>query len=121
MLSTTDGSADSSFSADPSSWGTHPLSDPLQTGLGFLPHPFPAASSASFAVGLPSWGRQRGYFVHLVDHSGVRSCLSAGGTSSATGDNAAPVPGHVPFWSKPDSIFGWFLFTAFISTSPGLT
>ena len=35
---------------------THPLSDPLQVGLGFLPHPFPAASSASFAVGLPSRG-----------------------------------------------------------------
>src|SRR5262245_60727676 len=66
-------------------------------------------------------GRQRGYFVHLVDHSGVRSCLSAGGTSSATGDIATPVPGHIPFWSKPDSIFGLPLFTAFISTSPGLT
>src|SRR6478735_3495358 len=25
------------------------------------------------------------------------------------------------FWSKPDSIFGLFLFTAFIGTSPGLT
>src|SRR5206468_2344239 len=49
-------------------------------------------------------GRQRGYFVHLVDRSGVRSCLSAGGASSATGDIAAPVPGHVPFWSKPISI-----------------
>src|SRR3954451_447948 len=35
---------------------THPLSDPLQVGLGFLPHPFPAVSSASFAVGLPSRG-----------------------------------------------------------------
>ena len=66
-------------------------------------------------------GRRRGYFVHLFDHSGVRSCLSAGGATSATGDNAAPVPGHVPFWSKPDSIFGLLLFTAFISTSPGLT
>ena len=66
-------------------------------------------------------GRQRGYFVHLFDHSGVGSCLSAGGASSATGDIAAPVPGHVPFWSKPDSIFGLSLFTAFISTSPGLT
>ena len=36
--------------------GTHPLSDPLQVGFRFLPHPFPAASSASFAVGLPSRG-----------------------------------------------------------------
>ena len=52
---------------------------------------------------------------------GARSCLSAGGASSATGDIATPVPGHVPFWSKPDSILGLSLFTAFISTSPGLT
>src|SRR5512135_2836376 len=66
-------------------------------------------------------GRQRGYSVHLFDHSGVRSCLWAGGASSATGDIATPVPGHVPFWSKPNSIFGLSLFTAVISTSPGLT
>ena len=42
-------------------------------------------------------GRQRGYFVHLLDHSGVRSCLSAGGAASAPGDIAAPGPDHVPF------------------------
>ena len=53
--------------------------------------------------------------------SGVRSCLSAGGAPSATGKNPVPMPDHVPFWSKPDSIFGLSLFTAFISTSPGLT
>ena len=76
----------------------------------------------SFLCSRPSFaGRQRGYFVHLFDHSGVRSCLSAGGASSATGDIATPVPGHIPFWSKPISILGLFLFTAFISTSPGLT
>src|SRR3954452_7568994 len=57
-------------------------------------------------------GRQRGDFVHLLDHSGVRSCLSAGGASSAPGNNAAPGPAHVPFWFKPDSIFGLSLFTA---------
>src|SRR5882672_6243250 len=44
----------------------------------------------SFLRSQPSLaGRQRGYFVHLLDRSGVRSCLSAGGASSATGDNAA--------------------------------
>jgi hypothetical protein len=76
----------------------------------------------SVPCGRPSLaGRRRGYFVHLFDHSGVRSCLSAGGASSATGDIATPVPGHVPFWSEPDSIFGSSLFTAFIGTSPGLT
>src|ERR1700756_1839958 len=35
---------------------THPLSDRLPTGLRLLPHPCPAVSSASFAVGLPSRG-----------------------------------------------------------------
>ena len=74
---------------------------------------------------LCSWpslaGRQRGYFVHLFDHSGVRSCLSAGGAPSAPGDTATPGPDHVPFWSQPISIFGWSFLTAFISTSPGLT
>src|SRR5262249_5625788 len=86
---------------------THPLSGRLPAGVRFLPHPFPAASSAPFAVGLPSRGGDgvtsfissitpgEGRFVHLVDHSGGGSCLSAGGASSATGDNAAPVPGHV--------------------------
>ena len=66
-------------------------------------------------------GRQRGYFVHLLDRPGVRSCLSAGGAPSATGEFGAPVPDHLPFWFKPDSILGLFLVTAFISTSPGLT
>src|SRR3982750_1047106 len=56
MLSSSERSAGSSVSADPSSWGTRPRSDPLQTGVRFLPHPFPAASSAPFAVGLPSRG-----------------------------------------------------------------
>src|SRR5205823_11338989 len=34
----------------------HPLSDPLQTGIRLLPHPSSAASSAFFAVRLPSRG-----------------------------------------------------------------
>src|SRR5437016_9618769 len=35
---------------------THPLSDPLRTDIRFLPHPFPAASSAPFAGRLPARG-----------------------------------------------------------------
>ena len=66
-------------------------------------------------------GRQRGYFVHLLDRPGVRSCLSAGGAPSATGEFGAPVPDHLPFWFKPDSILGLSLVTAFTGTSPGLT
>src|SRR4051795_4825211 len=52
----------------------------------------------SVPCGPPSLaGRQRGYFVHLLDRSGVRSCLSAGGAPSATGEFEAPVPDHIPF------------------------
>jgi hypothetical protein len=55
----------------------------------------------SFLCSQPSLaGKQRGYFVHLLDHSGVRSCLSGGGASSATGEFAAPIPDHVPFGSS---------------------
>src|SRR5215471_19023608 len=55
----------------------------------------------SFLRSQPSLaGGQRGYFVHLLDRSGVRSCLSAGGAPSATGESAAPVPDHVPFGSS---------------------
>ena len=76
----------------------------------------------SFLCSQPSLaGRQRGYFVHLLDRTGVGSCLSAGGASSAPGDLGAPGPDHIPFWSKPDSILGLSLVTALISTSPGLT
>ncbi len=66
---------------------THPLSDPLQNGIGLLPHPFPAVSSAFFAVSLPSRG-DNGVtsFIFAID-PGVRSCLSAGGATSVTGEN----------------------------------
>src|SRR5262249_996864 len=71
--------------------GTHPLSDRLPIGVGLFPHPFSAASSAFFTVRLPRGGSQRAYFVHLLhQHPGFRSCLSAGGASSATGDVSAP-------------------------------
>ena len=35
--------------------------------------------------------------------------LSAGGASSACEEFGASQPGHVPFWSKPVSLFGLFL------------
>src|SRR5262249_25957498 len=90
------------------------------TGRHWLPPSSLPRCLISLLCSRPSLaGRQRGYFVHLFDHSGVRSCLSAGGTSSATGEFAAPGPDHIPFWSKPNSILGLSLFTTFISTSPG--
>ena len=121
MSSSSDGSVGSSFSAAPALWRTHPLSDPLQTGIRFLPHPSAAASSAFFAVRLPSRGdngvtsfifwitRELGRAYRPVVHHPRR------------GIDQPPMPDHVPFWSKPDSIFGLLIITAFIGTSPGLT
>ena len=91
------------------------------TGRHWLPPSSLPRCLISLLYSRPSLaGRRRGYFVHLFDHSGVRSCLSAGGTPSATGESAAPVPDHLPFWSKPDRILGLSSFTAVISTSAGL-
>src|SRR5208337_1408349 len=89
-----------------SRWGnvvrgrTHPLSDPLQSGIRFLPHPFPAVPLASFAGSLPSRGDSGvTSFTFSIDPR-VRSCLSAGGATSTTGEFGAPVPDHVPFGSS---------------------
>src|SRR5271157_5638756 len=77
-----------------------PLSVRLRGGIRFLPHPFPAIPLASFAGSLPSRGDSGvTSFTFSID-PGVRSCLSAGGATSATGDQKAPVPDHVPFGSS---------------------
>ena len=89
-----------------SRWGnvvrgrTHPRSDPLQSVVRFLPHPFPAVPLASFAGSLPSRGDSGvTSFTFSIDPR-VRSCLSAGGATSTTGEFGAPVPDHVPFGSS---------------------
>ena len=40
---------------------------------------------------------------------------------SMTGERQAPVPAPVPFWPKPLSIFGLFIFTTFIESAPVFT
>src|SRR5271157_4697957 len=110
-----------------SRWGnvvrgrTHPRSDRLPSGIGLLPHPSSAVSSAFFAVRFPLRGDNGVSLFTFSITPGVGSCLSAGGAPSATGEFGASVPDHLPFWFKPDSILGLSLVTAFISTSPGLT
>ena len=82
----------------------------------------PSAVIISVLCSPPSLaGRQRGFFLHLFDRSGVRSCLSAGGAPSATGEFGAPVLDHLPFGSSLTASQACFLLTAFTSTSPGLT
>src|SRR3954449_8099301 len=57
---------------------THPRSARLPNGVGFLPHPSSAVSSAFLAVRLPSRGDNGVTSFTPLDHSGLRSCLSAG-------------------------------------------
>jgi hypothetical protein len=101
--------------------GAHPLSAPLQSGLRLLPHPLPTVPSAHLTACFP-----------LRGDNGITSFiwLITGGLGRASGPVAhhprqgnaeAPMPGHVPFWFRPNSIFGLSNITAFNGTSPGLT
>ncbi len=51
---------------------------------------------------------------------GVRLCLSAGGTTSARGDQVPPLPGHVPFGSSLSASLACWLLRRLNSSSPGL-
>jgi len=86
---------------------THPLSDRLQTGIRFLPHPFPAVSSASFAVSLLA-GRQRGYFVHLFDRSGGEVVPFGRWCIIRDRGVCSPCTDHVPFGSSLTA--SWLVF-----------
>ena len=69
--------------------------------------------SSSLAGGL------RAYHVASREHAWIRSRLDAGGSSSAPGENGAPGPGHVPFWSKPVGTFGLFVITTLTAVHLG--
>ena len=81
-----------------------------------LPHQLALASSLSR---LP--GRRRAYHVPPTVTVWVRSCLSAGGASSAPGEFGAPGPDHVPFGPSLSASLACLCVTTFIGTSPGLT
>lgn len=76
------------------------LSSPLQASICFFQHPLPAALTACLAAYFPTEqlvGRLRAYHVSCKYQQWVRPRLYAGGSSSATGYRAAPVPDHLPF------------------------
>jgi hypothetical protein len=90
----------------------------------------PSLAPSSFPrcpIGLPcgslsrSQGGQRGYFVHLVDRRGLGRASRPVALHPRQRSVEASVPGHIPFWFRPVSIFGLSNITAFNSTSPGLT
>jgi hypothetical protein len=80
-----------------------PLSAPLQNGIRFLPGPIPAALSACLAAHFPSTplaygaGRTTGLPRSADVPEWVRSCLDAGGSTSAPEEFEAPGPDHAPF------------------------
>src|SRR5947207_8943693 len=79
----------------------HPLSVPLQSGVGFFHHPLPAPPSKSLAKLLPPLGRRTGLprFAHMPER--VRSCFIRRWVGvSATGEDSTPVPPTLPFGSS---------------------
>src|SRR6516162_3718158 len=78
-------------------WADSPAIRPITGRRSLPPSSLPRRLVGSLCSRPSLAGRRRGYFVHLVDHSGVRSCLSAGGAASAPGELVAPGPDHVPF------------------------
>ena len=94
----------------------------LPDGLRFLPPPLPVSPSVGLAIFLPPRrDRRRVYHVPSLYREWVRSCLSAGGSSSACGESSEfrePGPYLLaqacqPLWLSS--------ITAFNSTSPQLT
>jgi hypothetical protein len=96
-------------------------------------NPYPAATGRR---SLPPWsftrrpidspygsstltGGRRAYHVASPESSWVRPRLYAGGAPAAPDELGASGPGHVPFWSKPVSIFGLSSITALVAVHLG--
>ena len=85
------------------------VSTPIRpiTGRRSLPPPSSTRRPVGSPCGGPTLaGGRRASHVASRESSWVRPRLYAGGASSAPDELAASGPGHVPFWSKPISIFG---------------
>jgi hypothetical protein len=91
-------------------WGD--VATPIRPATGrpsLAPPSFTRSPIGSPCGSLSLAGGLRAYHVPQVESSwGGRWCLFAGGASSACEEFGAPQPGHVPFWSKPVSLFGLF-------------
>ena len=93
------------------------LSVRLPSGVGFFPHPLPAALSVDLANFLPPGGGQAtGLPRSIAIPAWVRSCLSASGSPSASGKFGVPEPGRVPFGPSLSASWAGHQLTAFNST-----
>ncbi|MFT5195087.1 MAG: hypothetical protein ACI85U_002103 [Candidatus Promineifilaceae bacterium] len=103
-----------------------PLFRPLQSGIRFLQPPISTIPSAFLANRFP---RRRTLDLPRFNcvPAWVRSCLSAGGATSAVGNPRAPTPVHLPFGLgfqtllESISILSLLGLTTFISNSHLLT
>ena len=76
-----------------------PLSISLQYGIRFFQPPLPTISSVGLATVLPI-GKIMGLSRSTRIPVWGRSCHSAGGATTATGERKTPAPDHVPFGSS---------------------
>ena len=94
-----------------------PVSTPLQGGVRFFPPPYPHRHRLALRppylcrsnTGLPRSTR--------LTRMGEVLSLRRERWVSMTGYYRDPVPAPVPFWPKPNSIFGLLLITTFIESS----
>jgi hypothetical protein len=94
-----------------------PVSVPLQDGIRFFPPPYPHRHRLALRppylcrsnTGLPRSTR--------LTRMGEVLSLRRERCVSMTGYYRDPVPAPVPFWPKPNSIFGLLLITTFIESS----
>ena len=94
------------------------LSALLPSGLRFLRHPLPSASSPFLAVGIPPFGGT--YRVYPVDDKGdaiqLGWSLSPGGVSDVAVRSRIVQPTHSPFGHSVSASYRRFGFTRFISS-----
>ena len=96
---------------------------PIPYGAAFasslIPSPLPRQRSLQSAF---PGGEDNGVnsFIFWITRDLGRACRPVVHHPRRENDET-PVPDHIPFWFKPDSIFGLSLLTTFIGTSRRLT
>ncbi len=91
----------------------NPYPNHYSPAFAFSGIPYPLVHRFTLAGDLPLPVETRGLttFRTSTIPGGVRLCLSAGGTTSAGGELAAPPTSPPAFWLKPLSLFGLLAIT----------
>jgi hypothetical protein len=97
----------------------YPVHYRVAFAFSLIPSPLPQERSLQFAF---PWGRDNGVnsFLFSIARGLGRACRPVV-LHPRRENGELLVPDHIPFWFKPDSIFGLSLVTTFIGTSRVLT